>query len=262
MFLCVAAHARDLSLKGGLILRDAEIKGVSGRNIVLVGHAGGVGMYSYTLFTPESASVISNLYPQAAMPLPAPEPPPAGLVGLPGAEAAQPVAGALADALVANARLLKEARVRLDAAIKRERAELVAGFSKNKEKQKLEKEATRLEGVVNRRDEELTDHNIYRGQTQSFKRELRNNSDRLTWDEEHTLLYQELRDKRNALGSAETRLTAILESEAREVRAFDLAAFERQQALNRVFDNHNTRIKMQGELLTVESMEADFDSVE
>ena len=79
LFSCGLTEADDLMLKGGLVLRDAEIKGVSGNNVIIVKHAGGVGMYAYTRFSPDSAAVISNLYPEAARPLPVvkrPPPPP------------------------------------------------------------------------------------------------------------------------------------------------------------------------------------------
>ena len=76
LFSCGLTEADDLMLKGGVVLKDAEIKGVSGNNVIIVKHAGGVGMYAYTRFSPDSAATISNLYPEAAVPLPVVKPPP------------------------------------------------------------------------------------------------------------------------------------------------------------------------------------------
>ena len=60
LFACVSLGG-ELSLKGGLVLENAVIKGVSGQSVMIVGHSGGVGMYSFSQLTPYSAAVVSNL---------------------------------------------------------------------------------------------------------------------------------------------------------------------------------------------------------
>ena len=60
------AQAGDLSLKDGVLLSDAVVKGVSCKNVFIIKHSGGVGMYSYSQFVPASAAIVSNLLREVA----------------------------------------------------------------------------------------------------------------------------------------------------------------------------------------------------
>jgi len=255
-----------------MVLRNAEVKGVSGKNIIIVKHAGGVGMYSYSRFTPDSAAVISAVYPKVATPLPLPEAKAAEAANASSPQqgnriqtpppTVQPASDATASALSINNRLFNAAQKRLDVVVKRERAELIASQERNSERRKLENEITRLKALVEAKDDELTDHEIYRGETRPARRELRDSHDKLTWDQEHTLLYQATRDKRKKLENLENSLKEMIAAQEQEVHAFDSAAFDRQQKLNRIFDDHNCRIRMRGELISSANMEAAFNCVQ
>jgi hypothetical protein len=261
LFLCAVSHAGDLSLRDGAVLRNAEVKGISGKDIVMVKHKGGVGMYSYALFTPESAAVISNLYPKVAATASAT---PAAVKTPQSARAdasnSQSAPNALATALSTNERLFNAARVCLNAAINRERDALVAEQQGNAERIKLEQDVDRLQKWVNGLERELITHSCFRAQTKPCSQGARD--PRVAWNQEQTVLNQALGDKREELAYAETQLKKFVEPQEKELRAFDVDAYRRQQALNRVFDEHVVRIKMRGELLTAKSMADDFDCIQ
>ena len=262
LLVCFISESSDLTLKDGLVLRDAVVKRVSGKNIIIVKHADGLGMYAYSAFSPDSAAVISNLFPDVARPLPLALPAPNAdqqqVANNPDHITPQSASDPVTAAMFTNNKLFTAANNRLDSAIKSDRAFLSSQLEHAAERVKLEKEVNRLQNVVNNKEETLTDHNIYRGETRPFQRELRNSHDKLTWDQEHTLIYLNIRDKRKELEHAEASLKELLEGQERELHAFDVTANERQQKLKRIFDDFNRRIRMNGELITQETMEGAY----
>lgn len=260
------ANAEDLSLKNGSVLRDAQVRGVSGRNVVIVKHAGGLGMYAYPLFSPDSAAVISNLFPAVAVLSPHVEPVASSL-----ADQQENVASAekkLETAVVSNIRsaemslnnrYYQTALKRVETAIQHERESLERRLSMADDMKEVKKEISRLEASTNNKEESLKRHNIYRANTRTFTRAFgrRPEHDSLTWDQEQTLRYQDSRDARTQLDAAKARLKGMQEAQQPERQQFEHSAAKRLKAIEEIYADHTRRLQA-GEPIEPSLMEARF----
>ena len=265
LLLCIfLANAGDLLLKDGLVLRDAQVRGVSGKTVVIVKHADGLGMYGYNLFSPDSAAVISNLFPAVAVPSPKVKPVTPTQENKQSnddsaAKRAEAASNIRSSALTFNNRYYQTAKSRVGAAIRGERAKLERSLSQADDIADVKREISRLES----RSDYKKEYYELRKRHPDYERTIHTPRgriyvrDSLNSDQKQTLRYKEIKKISEQLDESKARLKKIERAQQKKRHSFEYAAAKRLKSIEAIYKDHMRRLQA-GEAIDPPLMEARF----